>query len=127
VTEVNLDAAWIGILLGSTLGAAQGLFFHREDWLGGYGAWRRRMLRLGHIAFFGLALINLAFALTARALEIEEDHLWWPSRLFLVGAVGMPPLCYLSALWMSFRHLFFIPALSVIVGSGLFLAEVLGR
>jgi hypothetical protein len=125
MTQVNLQAAWTGIFLGSVFGAVQGLFFHRERWLGGYGSWPRRMLRLGHIAFFGTALVNLAFALTVRSLDMEPASLWWPSRLFLAGALGMPLLCYLSALWMPFRHLFFAPALSVILGSALFLLQVL--
>ena len=114
--DANLHAAWIGILLGSVAGALQGLFFRRDDWLGGYGSWRRRMFRLGHISFFGLAFINLAFALTVRTSGIEED-VAWASRLFILGAITMPLLCYLSAFRDSARHLFFIPVLSVIVGT----------
>ena len=45
----NLWAAWIGIIAGMLSGAALGLFFHEESWLGGYGSWPRRLLRLGHI------------------------------------------------------------------------------
>jgi hypothetical protein len=123
--EVNLLAAWLGVLLGSLAGAIQGLFFRREDWLGGYGSWRRRMLRLGHISFFGLGFINLAFALSVRVLEID-DGVVWPSWLFLLGAVTMPLLCYLASVKDVFRHLFFIPVLSVIAGTVIFL-EVLLR
>ena len=56
--ELNLWAAWIGIALGLASGTIQGLFFAREDWLGGYGSWPRRMLRLGHISFFGIAFLK---------------------------------------------------------------------
>jgi hypothetical protein len=125
VADVNLHAAWLGILLGSVAGAIQGLFFHREDWLGGYTSWQRRMLRLAHVSFFGLAFVNLAFALSVRTLHIDSGVVW-SSRLFLVGAVTMPLLCYLSSVVRGFRHLFFVPVLSVIVGSGLFV-EVLLR
>ena len=114
--DANLHAAWIGILLGSVAGALQGLFFRRDDWLGGYGSWRRRMFRLGHVSFFGLAFINVAFTLTVRTLGIEEG-VTWTSRLFILGAITMPLLCYLSAFRDSTRHLFFIPVLSVIVGT----------
>ena len=103
----NLHAAWIGMLLGAVFGAVQGLFFHREEWLGGYASWPRRLLRLGHIAFFGLALVNLSFALTANALRLEGG-LTWPSRLLILGAITMPLLCYLSAWRKPFRHLFFL-------------------
>lgn len=122
----NIYAAWIGILLGCLIGAVEGLFFHKEDWLGGYISWRRRMLRLGHISFFGLGLINLALVLTARALEIEKE-VYTPSILFIIGIVGMPLLCYLSAIRSVFRHLFFIPTLSIIIGTGDFLLKIITR
>jgi len=113
--EINLYAAWIGMLLGGIMGAIQGLFFHQEKWLGGYGSWIRRMMRLGHISFFGIAFINIAFAVTANVLGIEQK-VSIPSILFIIGAVGMPLICYLSAFKKAFRHFFFIPALSIIGG-----------
>ena len=117
---INIYAAWIGILFGCLAGAVQGMFFDREDWLGGYSSWKRRMLRLGHISFFGIAFINLAFAFSAIVLGLD-DRVGIPSVLFLVGAVCMPLVCYLSAIKAVFRHLFFIPAVSVIAGIILFI------
>lgn len=122
----NLYAAWIGILFGCLAGAGEGLFFRKEDWLGGYGSWQRRMLRLGHISFFGIALINIAFALSSRILSVEKE-VSLPSILFLIGAAGMPLVCYLSAIKDTFRHFFFIPALSVLVGVAAFLCKILIR
>jgi hypothetical protein len=126
MVTTNLYAAWIGILLGGLAGAGMGLFFRQEDWLGGYGSWRRRMLRLGHISFFGIAFINLAFALSALSLGVDKE-VNLPSVLFIIGAVGMPLLCYLSAIKDTFRHFFFIPALSIILGVALFLWKILLR
>jgi hypothetical protein len=123
---VNLHAAWIGILLGAVAGAAQGLFFHDEQWLGGYGSWPRRMIRLGHISFFGIAMINLAFFFTVRELGLRGE-LVWSSRLLIVAAVTMPLLCYLSAFRKGFRHLFFVPTLSVIIGVALLLWRLLAQ
>jgi hypothetical protein len=120
----NLHAAWIGMLCGAAFGAVLGLFFHGEEWLGGYASWPRRMLRLGHIALFGIALINLSFALTAGALRLEGG-LAWPSGLLIVGAVTMPLVCFLSAWRKPFRHLFFVPAASVIVALALFVWRLL--
>lgn len=101
-----------------------GVFFHEENWLGGYSSWRRRMIRLAHIAFFGLGFLNLAFALTADALGIESG-LAASSFLLILGAVTMPLVCYLSAFRTCFRHLFPIPALSVTIGIALFLWRML--
>jgi hypothetical protein len=121
VPEWNLLAAWLGILAGFLTGTVQGMFFHRETWLGGYGSWPRRMTRLGHISFFGLAFINLAFVLTADRLRIATG-LFWPSLLLIVGAITMPAVCYLSAWKMPARRLFFIPVLSLI-GAALLLVR----
>jgi hypothetical protein len=123
---LNIYAAWIGILSGALAGAVQGLFFDKEDWLGGYSSWKRRMIRLGHISFFGIAFINLSFALSAVALGLEE-RVGIPSLLFVIGAVCMPLVCYLSAIKSLFRHLFFIPALSVIAGIILFVWSMISR
>jgi len=118
--SVNIYAAWAGILLGCVAGAIQGLFFNNDNWLGGYASWRRRLLRLGHISFFGTAFINLAFALSVSALALKSSVMV-PSRLFLVGAFGMPLACYLSAFKKPFRHLFPVPVLAIMGGIILFL------
>ncbi len=58
----NEAFAWILILLGMVSGAVLGWRFQEEGFLGGYTSRRRRLLRLGHISFFGLGAINLFFA-----------------------------------------------------------------
>lgn len=125
IARTNLLAGWIGILLGFAAGAAPGLFFWREDWLGGYGSWRRRLVRLAHIAFFGLGFINCAFALSLAPLGLTDDVplLRWSSVLLVVGAVAMPAVCYLAAWRQPFRHLFFLPVTCMVLGVALFLWE----
>jgi hypothetical protein len=114
--EINLQVAWLAILLGLLTGTALGLFFHDENWMGGYGSWRRRMVRLGHIAFFGTGLLNLVFI-----LSLEHFGLGAPppvaSMGFLIGALTMPTVCFLSAWRDSFRRLFFIPVASLILAT----------
>lgn len=112
---LNIYTAWVAFLVGIIAGAVSGLKFHSEDFLGGYASWRRRLVRLAHISFFGIGLINLVFALTARALAITSG-LTVASVMLLVGAITMPLVCYLAAFRPQFRHLFFIPVLSVLSG-----------
>jgi hypothetical protein len=109
VSEPNLIAAWIGILTGFVTGSAIGLRFHGEEWMGGFASWRRRLTRLGHISFFGLALINLAFVLSAPLLHASDEALRGPSLLLIVGAVTMPTVCFLSAWRPRLRHGFVVP------------------
>ena len=113
---VNLLGGWIGILAGVISGAVIGLFFWREDWMGGYDSWRRRLSRLGHISFFGLGLLNLLFAATAAQLGLRGTGLRIASASLLAGAIAMPVCCFLSAWRKPLRHLFPIPVLAVAVG-----------
>ena len=123
---INLHAAWIGLLLGCIAGAIPGMFIHSNNWLGGYASWPRRMIRLAHIAFFGIGFLNLAFFLTATTLGLETG-LQTISVPLLVGAATMPAVCYLSAWKVAFRHVFFIPALCVTFGIGLFVWRLLAQ
>ena len=70
--RTNLFAGWVAISLGFVAGAVPGLFFWLEDWLGGYGSWRRRLVRLAHISFFGLGFINVLFALSVAYLGLDD-------------------------------------------------------
>ena len=78
------------------------------------------MVRLGHISFFGIGFINLAYALSLDYLVISCPHRL-PSSLLIIGAAAMPTVCYLAAWRKFFRHLFFIPAGSVILGVAAFI------
>ncbi|MCP4378276.1 MAG: hypothetical protein GY794_19135 [bacterium] len=120
---INIQIAWLWFMLGCVTGAIPGLFFHMSDWLGGYASWQRRMIRLGHIAFFGLGFINLLFALTVKTLELDAG-VQGTSILLIVGAVTMPTVCYLSAWKPAFRNLFFIPAMSVTIAIVLFVWRI---
>jgi len=119
---INFYAAWIGIFLGFIAGAVLGLFFHKEDWLGGYSSWSRRMARLGHISFFGIALINLTYSLSVTVFNVKMTN-FYPSYLFVAGAITMPVVCFLAAYKKFFRHLFFIPVLCLIVGTIIFISR----
>ena len=116
-----ITAAWIGFLFGGISGAIPGLFFQNPDWLGGYTSWARRLIRLAHISFFGIGFLNLGMGLTSQSLGIESTV---ASGLMLLGAVAMPLVCYLSAFKPVFRHLFFIPAGSVIGSLILFIFKL---
>ena len=115
MNTINEFAAWFGILAGVLSGSVAGLQFKEEHWLGGYSSWRRRLMRLGHISFFGIAFLNIAFALTVRALH-------WPAppracAIALAAAIVlMPGICFLSAWRKPFRHLFVLPVGCVLAG-----------
>jgi hypothetical protein len=113
---LNLIGGWLGMLGGVVSGAIIGLFFYREDWMGGYQSWRRRLTRLGHISFFGIGLLNLLFALTSRDLPLAGGCFRVASWALVFGAITMPLCCFLSAWRKPWRHLFPVPVLSVTTG-----------
>jgi hypothetical protein len=104
------------MLAGVLSGASVGLFFHQDDWMGGYGSYRRRLMRLGHISFFGLGFLNLIFAVTAGQTLLSGRYLQCSSWALVVGAVTMPVCCFLSAWRKPMRHLFPIPVIAVVTG-----------
>ena len=85
----NLLIAWLWILLGFASGMVLGLFFHRENWLGGYASFKRRMYRLAHISCFGLGAVNLLFCLTVRAFSLSGPGMHLASMAFITGAIAM--------------------------------------
>jgi hypothetical protein len=115
MSDANLLFGWIWITVGFISGATIGLFFYDPAWLGGYDAWRRRMVRLGHISFLGTGLLNLAFAFTLVMIGSQAPPI--ASWLFIVGAVTMPLVCFLAAWRDGLRYLFPIPVASLIGAS----------
>ena len=113
---LNLVGGWLGRLAGVLCGAILGLFFHREDWMGGYASHRRRLTRLGHISFFGLGFLNLIFAATASLLNLHGSSLSIASVGLIVAAITMPICCFLTAWRKPLRHLFPIPVLAAATG-----------
>ena len=119
IVSLVLRAGWIGMLCGVLSGALIGLFFHRDDWMGGYDSFRRRLTRLGHISFFGLGFINFFFALTHHVVRLDAALAGWAAWAFITGAISMPACCFLCAWRKPLRHLFPIPVVSV--GAGIVL------
>jgi hypothetical protein len=116
VASDNFVVGWVAILTGILSGAIIGLFFHQEEWLGGYGSYRRRMTRLGHISFFGLGFINVLFALSTTTVRVSDPYLRIASLALIVGVIAMPTCCFLTAWRRSFRHLFPLPVLAALIG-----------
>ncbi|HXT40105.1 MAG TPA: hypothetical protein VN887_08780 [Candidatus Angelobacter sp.] len=124
IAQLNLVLAWLWILLGFANGFFFGLNFHKERWLGGYSSYRRRLYRLGHISFFGLAGVNFLFYLTARSFTLAPIVATVASWGFALGAVSMPICCFAMAHRPRFRALFLIPVTSLIASCILTLWEV---
>lgn len=105
---------WFWITLGLLGGMVLGLFFHREEWLGGYASYPRRLVRLGHIAFLGLGMLNVlaARSLSGALLDRQAEAIvQWG---FIVAAVAMPLCCFAVAWRPKLKPLFAIPVVAAI-------------
>lgn len=95
-------------------GAILGLFFHRDDFWGGYSSFRRRIVRLGHIALAALGLMNVVFSYSPWPGP-DSLHGQVASWSFLAGGILMPLVCFLSGWKSSCRHLFVFPVVALIL------------
>jgi hypothetical protein len=122
--QINLWLAWLWILLGFLSGMVLGMFFHGEQWLGGYASLKRRMYRLGHISFFGLGVLNLLFVLTVQNFAPAGALVHVASLAFIIGAVAMPVCCVVMAHFPKTHLIFAVPVVSLIIGGALILTQM---
>lgn len=115
----NEIAGWIFVLGGLVMGLVMGLKFQREEWLGGYSAFPRRMVRLAHVALVALGMLNIQFAQSADRLHLDSRLTGVASLAFIAAAVLMPTCC----LWMAARrrHFEIFAAPIVCLATGLIL------
>jgi hypothetical protein len=118
---LNEPLGWLSVICGFLSGAWFGLNFDKSSWLGGYDALQRRMVRLGHIAFIALGLLNILFAVRADYMQLSPATLRLTSWLLIVGCFSMPLCCFLFAWRSVFKPLFVIPVVSLVSGAGVVL------
>lgn len=111
-----ITTGWYGMMGGVLSGAVIGLLFHRNNWLGGYASHPRRFVRLGHISFFGIGLLNLFYGLSLSPMNIPAESARIGAFFLLAALLSMPLCCFLTAWKMPFRHLFPIPVLCAATG-----------
>ena len=84
----------------------------RSQCLGGYSSLTRRFLRLAHIAFMALSVINVVYGLCIDSINLSTKIKTLGSYAMIIAAIFMPTICLLSAYNNFFQVFFFIPALS---------------
>jgi len=114
---------WSGVLAGFAGGAALGLGFHGERFLGGYASWSRRLLRLGHIACIALGVLQMLVALSPAA-SASGTLATACVLLWVIGSITMPLTCALAAWRPVLRHAFAVPVVSLVCAAGITLALI---
>lgn len=122
---INEVFGWSWIILGFLSGMVIGIFFHDEQWIGGYASYPRRLIRLGHISFVGLGILNILFSRSVDSFVLPVPLLSVASLAFIVGGVSMPMCCGLMASNKRWQMVFAVPVISLLLGAGLTLFGLL--
>ena len=114
----NRVIGWLSLVLGAGTGLVLGLWSFNgpapvPEWLGGYDELSRRLARLGHIAFFGLGIINILVARELSRLALGPALVRAASITMNFGNVFLPTTLFLAAVFHPCKYLMPAPATSV--------------
>jgi hypothetical protein len=128
---VGLAVGWTSLAVGALTGLVLGLWSFGgpvpvPGWIGDYDALPRRLLRLGHIAFFGLGILSILLA-----RHFGGPHRGAPgARLALAamafGNVFLPATLIAAAMFEPAKYLMAVPAMAVTLALGLAARAAIG-
>lgn len=116
----NRLVGWTSLAVGAATGLILGLWSFVGPVpvpavLGEYGDLSRRLARLGHIAFFGLGVINLLLAREHPHLRLSQRAQAIASSSMNFGNVFLPLTLFAAAFFHPLKYAMPIPALAVFV------------
>lgn len=114
----NITFGWAWILFGILLGAIMGMWSFNGPLpspVGDYASLPRRMLRLSHIAFIALAVINILYGYEIDKIKLTDKNKRLGSRFMIYGAILMPLILILAVFFESAKYLSVIPAVFLII------------
>ena len=127
IGKKNISFGWVWILFGIFVGALMGMWSFNGPMpspVGDYTSLARRMLRLSHIAFIALAIINILYGYEIDKIKLKKFYKKVGSLCMICGAILMPLLLIAAVFLEPFKYLTAIPATLVIIS---LLIMVIGR
>jgi hypothetical protein len=118
--EWNRRVGWLCTCLGAASGLVMGLWSFDgplavPGWLGEYDQTARRLARLGHIAFFGLGILNVLLAAELRRGALGPRVRRAASWAMNFGNVFLPLTLFAAAAYRPLKYSMSVPALAVFV------------
>lgn len=116
----NARVGWLSMVLGAGTGLTLGLWSFGgpvpvPEFLGGYDELSRRLARLGHIAFFGLGIINILVARELPRLPMPPACVGAASLAMNLGNIFLPLALFAAAAYHPLKYVLPAPALCVFV------------
>ncbi len=117
IGQINVLFGWAWMCIGFISGMTLGIWSEGEKWLGGYSSITRRYLRLGHVAFIALSIINILYGRELGAIALPVHIKSIGSYLMIFGAAGVPLTCISAAFFRKTRYFLPLPALAILTGT----------
>ena len=116
----NWIVGWLSLALGAATGLLMGLWSFDGPlaipaWLGEYGDTSRRLARLGHIALFGLGILDILLARELPGFSLGLRARQTASVAMVFGNAFLPLTLFAAAAFHPMKYLMAFPALSVFV------------
>jgi hypothetical protein len=119
VGQLNIVFGWAWMVLGLIFGMVLGMRAEGEEWLGGYSSLARRYLRLAHVAFIALSIINILYGRELGAVDLPISLKNIGSYLMIFGTAGVPLTCISAAFFRKTKYFLPVPALAVLAGTSI--------
>jgi hypothetical protein len=118
LTTLNRSVALSSMALGALSGMLMGLWSFggpvpAPEGLGDYAELSRRLLRLGHIAFFGLAFVNLILTRQIPCLPLSLKAQRGALGCINFGNIALPATLIAATIWQPLKYLTVPPAFAV--------------
>ena len=120
--NMNRTIGWSSMALGAATGLVMGMWSFAgpvpvPEMLGEYDAVPRRLrlARLGHIALFGLGILNLLLARDLSGLDLGRGQRRVAAWAMNFGNIFLPLTLFAAAAWHPLKYTMPLPAISVFV------------
>ncbi|MDH3973517.1 MAG: hypothetical protein OEV42_04475 [Deltaproteobacteria bacterium] len=120
--ELNITFGWLWINGGIISGMIMGLWsfagpVKSPAGLEDYSSLPRRFVRLGHVAFIALSIINILYGRELANINLSPELMQLGSYTMIFAALGMPPGCMAAAYKNSLKYFLVLPATSFMVAA----------
>ena len=120
--NINRAIGWSSMALGAATGLVMGMWSFDgpvpvPEMLGDgeYDDVPRRLARLGHIALFGLGILNLLLARDLSNLDLDQGQRRVAAWAMNFGNIFLPLPLFAAAAWHPLKYTMPLPAISVFV------------
>lgn len=118
VGKKNISFGWVWILVGIIVGAIMEMWSFNGPIISpidNYTSLPRRMLRLAHIAFIGLAITNMLYGYEIDRIQLKNKLKNIGSKCMIYGAILMPIFQIATIFFEPLKYVIMISATLIII------------